>query len=620
MALEKFREEESSCEQSQSTINGNQPQHSSVMHRSVANLANPNIKHQEKLSKLESNMQNKSTDGFDGWNNDYGSMSNNSYPLLDPSENHHSGHWTDTFDNHDEIFKTQKKKQFPKGEIMVETHNLRKRNVDGAPSDTESSDITQPYSAQPAQTGFIRSFVGSFEESILCGRMATPPSKPIDFLCQIGVFATEKTKKSLRCPPHVLIPFSAIFYDLNNNKSQTFNRVSTPPPSADSAHSIWRNRNLRSESQCPGFRSHRCSRASSLRNSQVLSDGNETVSSIVKPTAVRPRSISELSKHSPTNKFCSPEIIMEIDDSDSVACLPRYSPVLSKTRDGPLRRRNSTGESLTYPNLEDFKPRFDKNNPSYPNAPIEPNATPYVGTVDMDWGLGPLNGYGYLHSSFPPGALIASKTRGKSKDPRGSYRIPPKGQIQLLVKSPNRSVVRIFLVPYDLRDVHAEKAYIRQKYYEKLDSIPVARSETAPGSTIPRQKNFKANNDKKRRLKHAIQLQFHIVKPKEKNATNHHHHEATGINESEISARMDAKIINQSIEDSDSSSMNGGIRYLDNSCIYSQNNELNRNPNQKRRKREPRYFLSHSIRIVFSPAPPEEKYDIVTEGPVFKAA
>lgn len=54
--------------------------------------------------------------------------------------------------------------------------------------------------------------VGSYEESILRGRMSTTPSKPIEFLAQIGVLGLGKCKASLRCPAHVTLPFPAVFY------------------------------------------------------------------------------------------------------------------------------------------------------------------------------------------------------------------------------------------------------------------------------------------------------------------------------------------------------------------------------------------------------------------------
>ncbi|KAK5943984.1 hypothetical protein PMZ80_003265 [Knufia obscura] len=57
-----------------------------------------------------------------------------------------------------------------------------------------------------------KSMVGSFEESILRGRMSTPPSKPLDFVAQIGVMGKGDCPSSLKCPAHVSVPFPAVFY------------------------------------------------------------------------------------------------------------------------------------------------------------------------------------------------------------------------------------------------------------------------------------------------------------------------------------------------------------------------------------------------------------------------
>ncbi|UKZ60179.1 uncharacterized protein TrAtP1_001464 [Trichoderma atroviride] len=56
------------------------------------------------------------------------------------------------------------------------------------------------------------SMVGSYEESILRGRMSTTPSQPFEFLAQIGVLGKGNCKPSLRCPRHVTLPFPAVYY------------------------------------------------------------------------------------------------------------------------------------------------------------------------------------------------------------------------------------------------------------------------------------------------------------------------------------------------------------------------------------------------------------------------
>ncbi|KAJ3319352.1 hypothetical protein HDV06_006379 [Boothiomyces sp. JEL0866] len=61
------------------------------------------------------------------------------------------------------------------------------------------------------------SFIGSYEESILIGRLSTSPSKPIQFVTDIGVLGMGKCKPSLKCPPHILVNFPAFFYDIQDN-------------------------------------------------------------------------------------------------------------------------------------------------------------------------------------------------------------------------------------------------------------------------------------------------------------------------------------------------------------------------------------------------------------------
>jgi len=64
------------------------------------------------------------------------------------------------------------------------------------------------------------SFVGSFEESILNGRMSTTPSKPVAFIAQIGVLSLHpSTPIRLRCPPHLTVPFPAVFYSVQDYDS-----------------------------------------------------------------------------------------------------------------------------------------------------------------------------------------------------------------------------------------------------------------------------------------------------------------------------------------------------------------------------------------------------------------
>ncbi|KAI9024762.1 hypothetical protein DFJ74DRAFT_666207 [Hyaloraphidium curvatum] len=79
---------------------------------------------------------------------------------------------------------------------------------------------TPPWPLSPTMAGGYNSepfgtLVGSYEESLLTGRMSALPSHPVVFECQIGVIGTySKCPPHLKCPPHVNVNFPAYFYEL----------------------------------------------------------------------------------------------------------------------------------------------------------------------------------------------------------------------------------------------------------------------------------------------------------------------------------------------------------------------------------------------------------------------
>lgn len=72
--------------------------------------------------------------------------------------------------------------------------------------------LASSYGRRQSVSRSVGSFVGSYEESILSGRMSANPSKPLDFTASIGVLGRGKCKASLKCPPHLTVPFPAYFY------------------------------------------------------------------------------------------------------------------------------------------------------------------------------------------------------------------------------------------------------------------------------------------------------------------------------------------------------------------------------------------------------------------------
>jgi len=203
--------------------------------------------------------------------------------------------------------------------------------------------------------------VGSYEESILRGRMSTTPSKPLDFLAQIGVLGLGKCKSSLKCPPHVTIPFPAVFYSYDTT---THGRLS--------------------------------------------------------------RSNDEPSPY-----------VGQIDLENN---LPH-----------PARRKRAVANILPH-NSEDRAASLERSH----DLAIDKN----------------------VHNTL--------KRRKRSLSPRapagGSYRIPEKGQLQIIIKNPNKTAVKLFLIQYDLAGMEpGTKTFIRQRSYSvgPIIDIPTARSSTA---------------------------------------------------------------------------------------------------------------------------------------------
>ncbi|KAH7128232.1 hypothetical protein B0J11DRAFT_432037 [Dendryphion nanum] len=189
--------------------------------------------------------------------------------------------------------------------------------------------------------------VGSYEESILRGRMSTTPSRPLNFVAQIGVLGKGQCKSSLRCPPHVTVPFPAVFYSYNSGNGRIADN--SPSPYVGLVD---------------------------LENSLGASEDN------------------------------------------------------TESR----RKRRHTLPNPDYNELEYRQTHRDESNPSKEDI------------------------------------RRREKKKRRSTSPKappgGSYRIPQQGQLQIVIKNPNKTAVKLFLVPYDLSDMEpGQKTFVRQRSY-----------------------------------------------------------------------------------------------------------------------------------------------------------
>lgn len=202
------------------------------------------------------------------------------------------------------------------------------------------------------------SMVGSYEESIIRGRMSTSPSKPLNFTAQIGVLGKGNCRPNLRCPPHVTVPFPAVFYSYPTSGSGR--SISDDSPSPYVGHI-------------------------DIENSLSGEDKNSHL-------------------HRQRRKTTSPPNSHDIGSDD-------YKPRMTPQQE--LRRREKRSRRSESP-------------------------------------------------KSPPG---------------GSYRIPQQGQLQIIIKNPNKTAVKLFLVPYDLDGMEpGTKTFIRQRSYSAGPTIDMPLS------------------------------------------------------------------------------------------------------------------------------------------------
>ncbi|KAF2161420.1 hypothetical protein M409DRAFT_59126 [Zasmidium cellare ATCC 36951] len=191
--------------------------------------------------------------------------------------------------------------------------------------------------------------VGSYEESILRGRMSTIPSRPLNFMAQIGVLGKGNCKANLKCPPHVSVPFPAVFYSYGSG---------TKTPASDQP---------------------------------------------------------------------SPYVgLVDLENN-----LPHVEESREKRRDRPQGTFSNEGSRAN-------SPRGMREDGSTSDAQARRRRR--------------------------------QKTKRRSGSPKsppgGSYRIPQQGQLQIVIKNPNKTAVKLFLVPYDLSDMEpGQKTFIRQRSY-----------------------------------------------------------------------------------------------------------------------------------------------------------
>jgi hypothetical protein len=208
------------------------------------------------------------------------------------------------------------------------------------------------------------------------------------------------------------------------------------------------------------------------------------------------------------------------------------------------------------------------------NQERQGKGSPYVGTIDLE--------EHYIAEYEKVAGQVLSEGQRAPKFP--GYRIPPKGQIQLVVKNANQTAVKLFLVPYDLSDMPpGSKTFLRQKSYDVPTSSSPSLSPSPSGSPSPQPKAT---------LRYALHLQFCSPPVKEK----------------ERGRRKSVSIPGKAMDQS-------RLRHSSGST------ERGQKPKPRRRSvnstTASHVYLHKNIRIVFTPRALDlsEKLKVVMEGP-----
>ena len=248
--------------------------------------------------------------------------------------------------------------------------SLQQPSSPPSPGFLRSRPTSFSFEASPRQQ---TSMVGSYEESILRGRMSTPPSKPFDFTAHIGALGKGKRPKM---PPHVVIPFQAVFYDWSSNNGKS---ASNDEPSPYVGH----------------IDLHQLGAKPSSSDANSSGNGHK----------------------------------IEISN------------------------RRELDRTRTYADRPPEKPRKRK-------RPVH-----------------------------------------RAAAPQASYRVPEQGQIQVVIKNPYKTALKLFLVPYDLTGMEpGQKTFVRQRYYS---AGPTLEGPMVPIST---QLSEQFNDPKKSTLRYLIHL------------------------------------------------------------------------------------------------------------------
>ncbi|KAJ4300290.1 hypothetical protein N0V88_002963 [Collariella sp. IMI 366227] len=136
---------------------------------------------------------------------------------------------------------------------------------------------------------------------------------------------------------------------------------------------------------------------------------------------------------------------------------------------------------------------------TYGRSNMDDGPSPYVGQIDLENGLPNLEEgrrarrrlQSRFHRKGSTEEASAQDSPAELSDIEGvstssNYRIPEKGQLQIIIKNQNKTAVKLFLIPYDLAGMEpGTKTFIRQRSYSAGPIIEDVK-DTAPNTDADR--------------------------------------------------------------------------------------------------------------------------------------
>lgn len=235
------------------------------------------------------------------------------------------------------------------------------------------------------------SLVGSYEESLLSGRMSAPSSPPVSFSMKLGVLGQgDDCPSSLKFPKHITTEFNAVFYDYDLHETGLPGKGSPYVGTVD---------------------------LETFYMKKFVDTGKVTLEEInlKKPEILERRKSSLVSPS--YNRNASSNGVHKQNNISSVHASSSSSSL--KHNSGKVKKSSSNDKSC--------------------NSPLFP---------------------------FP------------------GYRIPPKGKIQIIISNPQKTAVKLFLIPYDVTCLQVkQKTFIRHKVFvQNSQQTPSSSSCSSSGS------------------------------------------------------------------------------------------------------------------------------------------